>query len=73
MAYPMIDAHISPLDRRTLCVLHRGDSFILPDPKTEKKRSMIYRWNGFGFSASNDTTIAGMCRTFYFPLLSSTL
>lgn len=51
LAWPLLDAVVEPTG--TLCALHRGDSFLRPDPTTSSRRTMEYRWNGFGFSATN--------------------
>ena len=48
LAWPLIDALESK--DGVLCALHRGDSFLMPDPATKKTRIAAYRWNGFGFS-----------------------
>ena len=48
LAYPLIDA-VESKDG-VLCALHRGDSFLLPDPATKATRIAAYRWNGFGFT-----------------------
>ena len=48
LAWPLIDA-VESKDG-VLCALHRGDSFLMPDPATKKTRIAAYRWNGFGFS-----------------------
>ncbi len=48
LAWPLIDA-VESKDG-VLCALHRGDSFLMPDPTTKKTRIAAYRWNGFGFS-----------------------
>jgi poly-gamma-glutamate synthesis protein (capsule biosynthesis protein) len=48
LAWPLIDA-VETKDG-VLCALHRGDSFLLPDPGTKTTRIAAYRWNGFGFS-----------------------
>jgi len=37
-------------DGKTLCAIHRGDSFINNNQSTENPRTMIYQWNVFGFS-----------------------
>jgi poly-gamma-glutamate synthesis protein (capsule biosynthesis protein) len=65
LAYPLIDAHISTIDNKTLCAWHRGDSFILPNPKTTKKRIITYQWNGFGFNAINDTVMYCAGKEYY--------
>ena len=44
----LIDALVD--ERGRLCALHRGDSFIRPEPFVASTRTMRYRWNGFGFS-----------------------
>ena len=48
LAWPLIDA-VESKDG-VLCALHRGDSFLMPDPATKATRIAAYRWNGFGFS-----------------------
>ena len=48
LAWPLIDAAESK--DGVLCALHRGDSFLLPDPATTTTRIAAYRWNGFGFA-----------------------
>jgi poly-gamma-glutamate synthesis protein (capsule biosynthesis protein) len=48
LAWPLIDA-VESKDG-VLCALHRGDSFLLPDPTTKATRIAAYRWNGFGFT-----------------------
>ena len=48
LAWPLIDAVES--NNGVLCALHRGDSFLMPDPTTKTTRIAAYRWNGFGFS-----------------------
>jgi poly-gamma-glutamate synthesis protein (capsule biosynthesis protein) len=48
LAWPLIDAVVSK--DGVLCALHRGDSFLLPDPATKTTRIAAYRWNGFGFT-----------------------
>ena len=65
LAWPLIDAHISTCDGKTLCVLHRGDSYINIDKSTEKRRLMSYRWNGFGFSGAADSISCDECKNFY--------
>jgi poly-gamma-glutamate synthesis protein (capsule biosynthesis protein) len=48
LAWPLIDA--VETEHGVLCALHRGDSFLLPDPATKTTRIAAYRWNGFGFA-----------------------
>jgi hypothetical protein len=48
LAWPLIDA-VESKDG-VLCALHRGDSFLIPDPATKTTRIAAYRWNGFGFT-----------------------
>lgn len=58
LAWPLLDAVVD--DDGDLCALHRGDSFLRPDPSIKTTRTMRYRWNGFGFSAAADPQ--GRCR-----------
>lgn len=60
LAWPLLDAEID--ENGELCALHRGDSFLRPDPSTSVTRTLHYRWNGFGFSATNDSTQNAACR-----------
>jgi len=48
LAWPLIDT-VESKDG-VLCALHRGDSFLMPDPATKSTRIAAYRWNGFGFT-----------------------
>ena len=57
LAWPVLDAIISPEDNKTLFVLHRGDSFIKIDKTTKIKRFAAYRWNGFGFTGVDDSKV----------------
>ena len=34
LAWPLLDAMISPKDSKIICALHRGNSFIMPDKIT---------------------------------------
>ena len=56
LAWPLIDAVVD--GEGMLCALHRGDSFVRPNPMDTTTRTMRYRWNGFGFSAID----GGACR-----------
>lgn len=47
LAWPLLDAVVS--DDGTLCALHRGDSFLVPNANTTQTRLAAYRWTGFGF------------------------
>ncbi len=57
LAWPLLDAVISPDMQQILCALHRGDSFVNLNPASQKKRVIAYRWNGFGFTGINNTAI----------------
>ena len=69
LAWPLVDAHISTCDGKTLCVLHRGDSYMNIDKSSQKRRLMGYRWNGFGFSGVIDSIQCSNCNDFYAPYL----
>lgn len=60
LAWPLLDAVVD--DHGELCALHRGDSFIRPDPTVTTTRTLHYRWNGFGFSATNDSSKNADCQ-----------
>ena len=59
LAWPLIDALVD--ERGRLCALHRGDSFMRPDPFVASTRTMRYRWNGFGFSGVADSGEGSRC------------
>lgn len=60
LAWPLIDAVVD--EHGLVCALHRGDSFIRPDPLVASTRTMRYRWNGFGFSAVEDSGGSESCQ-----------
>ena len=62
LAWPLLDAVLSPYDCKMLCALHSCDSFIRPDSKVQNTRVEVYQWNGFGFKGINDSTICESCR-----------
>jgi poly-gamma-glutamate synthesis protein (capsule biosynthesis protein) len=62
LAWPLHDAVIMPGKEQFLCVIHRGDSFILPDEKNTRVRFATYQWNGFGFSGTDDSAICNECQ-----------
>ncbi|WP_295391904.1 CapA family protein [uncultured Thiodictyon sp.] len=62
LAWPLLDATLAPDDPAVLCALHRGDSFLVPDPATTRTRIAAYRWNGFGFSGLDDAAALAGCR-----------
>jgi hypothetical protein len=63
LAWPLIDAVLLPGDDSVICALHRGDSFMVLDPKTKRRRIAAYRWNGFGFTGIDDPGIMNRCRS----------
>lgn len=65
LAWPLIDAQISPVDNKTLCALHRGDSFIKLDKNIKSKRVAAYEWSGFGFKGISDSIACEMCEKLY--------
>jgi len=62
LAWPMMDALLSPKDNKTLCVLHRGDSFIQLNYSNKSYRTAAYTWNGFGFSGLTDSISDYYCK-----------
>ncbi len=65
LAWPVLDAKLSPLDHKTLCVLHRGDSFIKLDSANSGKRIAAYTWNGFGFTGLDNPAVCKSCETMF--------
>jgi poly-gamma-glutamate synthesis protein (capsule biosynthesis protein) len=65
LAWPLLDACISPFDKMVLCALHRGDSFITLDKTSKNTRVSAYKWNGFGFTGISDSVICKSCQTLF--------
>jgi hypothetical protein len=61
LAWPLIDAALLSGETGVLCALHRGDSYLVPDPQTLGTRVAAYRWNGFGFSGVDEPAILQRC------------
>jgi poly-gamma-glutamate synthesis protein (capsule biosynthesis protein) len=61
LAWPLKDAAFLPGEEGVLCALHRGDSFLMPQPASSNERIAAYRWNGFGFSGIDDPRITASC------------
>ena len=64
LAFPLLDAQISPSNPQILCALHRGDSYITLSKENTDTRIMAYKWNGFGFSGLSDSIACQTCPTF---------
>lgn len=45
-----------------LCAIHRGDSFLRPNPETKERRYIVYEWNGFGFRGVQDEGAMELCQ-----------
>ncbi len=60
LAWPLLDAMVLP-GSNLLCALHRGDSFVAPDPTSSATRTALYRWNGFGFAGVEDSGASAAC------------
>jgi hypothetical protein len=65
LAWPLLDARVSPHDQTILCALHRGDSFIVQDPNNETTRVATYKWNGFGFTGVSDSLACDHCQDLF--------
>jgi len=61
LAFPLLDAYISPHNSQVLCALHRGDSYIALSKENTDTRIMAYQWNGFGFSGLDDSIACKYC------------
>ena len=67
LAWPLVDARLLA-GGRLLCALHRGDSFLVPGEGAGERRTAVYRWNGFGFSAAGDEAAEEACGALWGPL-----
>ena len=65
LAYPLLDAQISPDNSQILCALHRGDSYIALDKMNTQTRIVAYEWNGFGFRGLPDSVACRYCEAIY--------
>lgn len=73
LAWPLLDITTVRADGIDyLCALHRGDSFLAPDPDTRIRRTQVYRWNGFGFSAYESARLQADCERSYQSFLHDT-
>ena len=61
LAFPLLDAQISPYNTQILCALHRGDSYIVLNKENTDTRIMAYEWNGFGFKGLDDSLTCRYC------------
>ena len=64
LAFPLLDAQMSATNPTTLCALHRGDSFLRPQPNCTTTRTVAYKWNGFGFSGMADSISCKECEVY---------
>jgi poly-gamma-glutamate synthesis protein (capsule biosynthesis protein) len=65
LAWPLLDAQLigDGGGQDYLCALHRGDSFIMLDPAhPPAPRTLVYEWNGFGFSGISRDDLNARCR-----------
>ena len=67
LAWPLIDGKILGEGLPFLCALHRGDSFLAPDPSTKTVRTAAYVWTGFGFSGLQDASALAACTDYFQP------
>lgn len=65
LAWPLLDAKLLPDGDGVLCAQHRHDSFLVQQPKATGVRTAAYRWNGFGFSGIDGSSILARCRLVY--------
>jgi poly-gamma-glutamate synthesis protein (capsule biosynthesis protein) len=65
LARPLVAARLFDWrGRQLLCAIHRGDSFLHPDPATRARLRIVYRWTGFGFAGVNDEEARNACERF---------
>lgn len=65
LAWPLLDAVVSPDNDQILCALHRGDAFIMIGNEQDQKRIAAYQWNGFGFNGLSDSVACESCRNVF--------
>jgi poly-gamma-glutamate synthesis protein (capsule biosynthesis protein) len=65
LAWPLKDAALLPGAAGILCGLHRGDSFLVPNPQSRENRIAVYRWNGFGFSGIHEPELIKRCTEYF--------
>jgi poly-gamma-glutamate synthesis protein (capsule biosynthesis protein) len=62
LALPIVSARLFDHGgTQLLCALHRGDSFLAPDPATPERVRIVYRWTGFGFREVEDVAARAAC------------
>jgi hypothetical protein len=63
LAWPTLAARMVPGEGEArLCAIHRGDSYLRPDPSTRERRREVYRWTGAGFEGVADATAREACQ-----------
>jgi len=65
LAWPLLDMALLPKSDGVVCALHRGDSFIVPEPDSNITRVAAYRWNGFGFSGIDKQPVVRACQQLF--------
>ncbi len=67
LAWPLIDAKVIKNEAGLdfICALHRSDSFLLLNPVSKETRTIVYKWNGFGFSGMEDEKLSSTCRSYF--------
>lgn len=62
LAWPLVGARVVEVNgRERVCALHRGDSFLHPNPATPLRRTATYSWSGFGFVRAGDPEAEEEC------------
>ncbi len=62
LSRPLVAARLFTVaGQERLCAIHRGDSFLKPDPTTRTRVRTVYRWSGFGFRGVEEPEARAMC------------
>ncbi len=63
LAWPLLAARLIQVEgREYLCALHRGDSYLEPNPDAPGRRHVIYEWGGFGFHTVQNEKAQDRCQ-----------
>ncbi|MEQ1507494.1 MAG: CapA family protein [Myxococcota bacterium] len=62
LSRPLVSIAVAQVDGDdVLCAVHRDDTFLAPEPDTDRRRTLAYRWDGFGFGTTASPAAVAAC------------
>lgn len=67
LAWPLLDSTFIQGSNNMdfLCALHKQSSFLLLNNNSDKTRTAVYQWNGFGFSGIQEQKLDQQCQKIF--------